>query len=169
MRNWSTSLRTYVIAFISMAALAVSACSDNESSPTGPTPTAAAPSSESAPPSSNGPGALSVSISPNPVPWSSEPVPNCNLANRWHYEQTLMNSGGTRLTISDRADFFDGVEVSKRSGLGIVLAPGADTKITTQWCSANNIAHTAKTNFSGSDDSGNRVTFDGSSVRLQPK
>ena len=68
----------------------------------------------------------------NPVPRSDDPVPNCNLANRWHYEQTLRNVGGTTLTISDRADFFDGVQVSTRSGLGIVLAPGQDTTITTK-------------------------------------
>jgi hypothetical protein len=96
-------------------------------------------------------------------------VANCSLANRWHYEQTLKNTGGTRLTISDRADSFDGAEVSKRSGLGIVLAPGADTKITTQWCSANNIEHRAQTNFSGSDDKGNRIAVTGPAVRLMPK
>jgi len=96
-------------------------------------------------------------------------VPNCNLANRWHYEQTLRNVGGTTLTISDRADFFDGVQVSTRSGLGIVLAPGQDTIITTSWCSANNIEHRAQTNFSGSDESGNQVIFTGTTVRLQPR
>jgi hypothetical protein len=162
--NWTKMLRTYVVAFICAGALIASACGgDTEVIPTAPSPAPIAPSEPS------GPGALSVSISPNPVPWSDAPVPNCSLANRWHYEQTLTNTGGTRITISDRADFFDGVQVSTRSGLGIVLAPGQGTTITTSWCSANNIEHRAQTNFSGSDDSGNRITFTGTTVRLQPR
>jgi hypothetical protein len=159
-------VRTFAIAFICAIALIAAACGGGtESLPTGPSsPTVPTPSAEP-----GSPGALSVSISPNPVPWSSDPVPNCNLANHWHYEQTLKNTGGTRVTISDRSDFFDGVEVSKRSGLGIVLDPDQETTIATSWCSANNIEHRAQTNFSGSDDGGNRVNATGTTVRLQPK
>jgi hypothetical protein len=162
--NYPKSVRTCVVAFTCAAAVVAAACGGSTESPTGPTRNPVALPSEP-----GSPGALSVSISPNPVPWSSDPVPNCNLANHWHYEQTLRNTGGIQLTISDRTDFFDGVEVSKRSGLGIVLAPGQDTTITTSWCSANNIEHRAQTNFSGSDDGGNRVAFTGTTVRLQPK
>jgi hypothetical protein len=165
--NYPKSARMCVVVFTCAAALIGAACGSTESSPTGPSSPAAAPSPPPVEPGS--PGALSVSISPNPVPWSSDPVPNCNLANRWHYEQTLKNAGGTRMTISDRVDFFDGVEVSKRSGLAIVLDPDQDSTITTSWCSANNIEHRVQTNFSGSDDSGNRVTFTGTTVRLQRK
>jgi hypothetical protein len=112
---------------------------------------------------------LSISISPNPVPWSPDPTPNCSLPNNWSYEQVLRNTGGTRLTISDRADFFDGVQVSTRTGLGITLNPGQDTSVTTRWCSGNNIQHTAQTNFNGSDDAGNRVaaSFTGLLQRMQ--
>ncbi|MGH9253422.1 MAG: hypothetical protein ACRD3C_02510 [Vicinamibacterales bacterium] len=156
--NCSNPLRTYALVVISAAALAASACGGStELSPT-------APSS-----SLSNNGTLTIAISPNPVPWSSEPAPNCNLANRWQYQQTLRNTGGTGLTISDRVDFFDGVEVSKRSGLGIVLPPGADAAITTHWCSGNNVAHRTQTNFSGSDDNGNPIAVIGPIVRLQPK
>ena len=108
-------------------------------------------------------------VDPNPVPWSSEEVPNCTLANRWHYDQILRNAGGVRLTISDRVDLFDGAQVSSRSGLGIVLAPGQETTIRTRWCSANNTEHRAQTNFSGSDDAGARISFTGPTVRLLPR
>lgn len=177
---WVRRLRTCSTIFVCLAAAA--ACGSVEESPTAPTPVsqpristpapapAPAPAPTPAPPPAAGtPGALEVTISPNPVPWSNEPAPNCNLANRWHYEQTLRNTGGTGLTISDRADSFDGVEVSKRSGLGVVLAPGAATKIATNWCSSNNVEHRAQTNFGGSDDRGNRVTVTGTSVRLLPR
>ena len=73
----------------------------------------------------SGPGKLEITITPNPVPWSSQPIEGCSLPNTWQYDQILVNSGGTRLTISDRTDSFDGVNVSTRTGLGIVLAPGA--------------------------------------------
>jgi hypothetical protein len=170
---WSTRLRTFSRVFVCLAALAMSGCGGTGDSPTGPTatePLASGPAPDPAPaPEPGTPGVLTVTITPNPVPWSGEPAPNCNLANRWRYEQTLRNTGGTRVTISDRADAFDGVEVSKRSGLDIVLEPGADAAVTTEWCSSNNIEHRARTSFSGSDDSGNRVTFAGTTVRLLPR
>lgn len=100
------------------------------------------------------------------MPWSSQPIDGCSLPNTWQYDQILSNSGGTRLTISDRADSFDGTEVSTRTGLGIVLAPGAQTSIRTRWCSANATEHRAQTTFSGSDDAGNRVNVAGPTVQL---
>jgi hypothetical protein len=85
------------------------------------------------------------------------------------YEQVLKNAGGTRLTVSDRTDFMNGVQVSQRSGLGIVLNPGETKGVTTRWCSANTTEQKAATNFSGSDDKGNRVTLTGPTVRLLAK
>jgi hypothetical protein len=100
------------------------------------------------------------------VPWSSEPIAGCSLPNTWRYDQTLKNTGGAQITISDRTDSFDGVQVSARSGLGIVLAPGAETSIHTRWCSANSTEHRTQTTFSGSDDAGNRIDVAGPVVRL---
>jgi hypothetical protein len=100
------------------------------------------------------------------VPWSSERIEGCSLPNTWQYDQTLKNTGGTKLTISDRADAFDGVQVSTRSGLGIVLAPGEEHKIHTRWCSANSTEHRAQTTFSGSDKRGGRINVAGPVVRL---
>jgi hypothetical protein len=100
------------------------------------------------------------------VGWSSTPIDGCSLSNTWQYDQILLNSGGARLTISDRVDLFDGVQVSTRSALGIVLAPGAQTSIRTRWCSANATEHRAQTTFTGSDDAGNRISVAGPTVRL---
>jgi len=63
----------------------------------------------------------------------------------------------------------NGAEVSKRSGLGIVLAPGAERTIATRWCSANATEQTARTNFFGSDETGARINFTGPLVRLLAK
>jgi len=81
----------------------------------------------------------------------------------------LTNTGGTRLTISDRADTFDGVQVSARSGLGIVLVPGAQTSIHTRWCSANATEHRTQTTFTGSDDAANRIVQSGPVVLLMAR
>ena len=100
------------------------------------------------------------------MPWSNQPIDGCSLPNTWQYDQILSNSGGARLTISDRTDSFDGTDVNTRTGLGIVLAPGAQTSIRTRWCSANATEHLAQTTFSGSDDAGNRINVAGPTVRL---
>lgn len=181
--NWSNRLRTCCIVFIFSLAALVGACGSVEESPTGPTPvdapqptTPPAPAPQPAPapaptptPAPSGPASFSVTVTPNPVPWSSEPVPNCTLANRWHYDQIVKNTGGRRVTVSDRDDFFDGVKVSTRSGLGIVLEPGAETSIRTRWCSATNSEHRAQTNWVGTDDAGAPVTVTGAAVRLLPR
>lgn len=173
--NSSKRLRTSCIVFAFCLAAFVVACGSVEESPTGPTPVdapqptttpAPGPTPEPAPTPAPSGASFSVTVTPNPVPWSSEPVPNCNLANRWHYDQSLRNTGGERVTVSDRSDFFDGTRVSTRSGLGIVLEPGAETTVRTRWCSANNTEHRAQTNWSGSDESGARIDVTGAVVRL---
>jgi hypothetical protein len=159
--NWDKLVRTCCAAPVCAAALATLACGSTESSPTAPSATVDAGSS-----APDGAGTLSITVTPNPVPWSSDAVDNCNLANRWRYEQILTNNGSSALAITDRIDFFDGVEV-KRSTVDIALAPGASTSITTQWCSANSVEHRAQTNFGAVDESGARISFRGTSVRLQ--
>ena len=49
------------------------------------------------------------------MPWSNTPIDGCSLPNTWQYDQILVNSGRTRLTISDRADSFDGAAASTRT------------------------------------------------------
>jgi hypothetical protein len=70
-----------------------------------------------------------VTISPNPVPWSGNPIPNCSLANTWTYTQILDNVGSVELTISDRTDYFDGALFSQKSGLGIVHSGGLEVHV----------------------------------------
>jgi hypothetical protein len=110
-----------------------------------------------------------VTITPNPVPWSNQPIANCSLLNTWTYEQTLRNSGGVTITISDRSDFMNGARVSSRSGLGIVLKPGETNTITTRWCSANTTEQSARTDFTGSDANNARINVTGQTVKLSAK
>jgi hypothetical protein len=81
-------------------------------------------------------GGLVVTISPNPVPWSGNQIPNCSLANTWTYTQILDNFGSSELTLSDRTDYFDGALFGQKGNLGIVIPAGSKTTLTTRFCSA---------------------------------
>lgn len=167
----NSSARIPAITLTLFAALGVAACGSIEPSPTAPTDTAP-PTSIPAPvpsPAASEPGHVQVTIVPNPVPWSGEATAGCSLANMWQYDQILTNTGGTQATISNRIDSFDGAEVSRRSGLEIVIGPGAQTTIGTRWCSSNATEHRAQTTFTGHDDAGNPMTAAGPTVRLQAR
>jgi hypothetical protein len=165
--------------FLATAALATSNCGSTDPIPTAPSATPAptpgpapapsptpGPTPAPSPAPAPSPGSLQVTISPNPVPWSNTPIPNCSLTNTWTYTQILENVGGAEITISDRTDFFDGAQTGQRSGLGIVLAPGAKTTLTTRWCSANATEHHTRTDFTGTDARNNRINVKGPDVTL---
>ena len=141
-----------------------------------PTPTpspapAPAPAPTPAPPSSST-GRLQVTINPNPVPFSGQPitdVASCrDRANTWFYEQVLRETGGVAITVTERVDSFDGA-VTSRSNPGIQIPANGSTTIRTRWCSASASAHTAQTNFAGTDAGGRSWSVTGMSVRLLAK
>jgi hypothetical protein len=169
-------LRTYSIVAVIVTALTAAACGSVEPSPTAPSPVpspAPSPSPSPSPaPTPSGPGKLEVTINPNPVPWSGNPIDaaGCQgVSNTWSYTQVLKNTGGKAIVVSDRTDFFNNREVSKRNNLGISIAPGAESSVTTRWCSANVGPHTAKTDFSGQDSDGVFVVFHGTTVMLSAR
>jgi hypothetical protein len=155
--------------------LTAAACGSVEPSPTAPSPTPSAvpsPAPSPAPAPSSGPGRLDVTVNPNPVPWSGNPIEGSGctgVTNTWFYSQVLVNTGGKAIVVSDRTDFFNNREVSRRNGLGINLAAGASTTLTTRWCSASVGPHTARTDFSGQDADGTAVVFSGSTITLNAK
>jgi len=110
-----------------------------------------------------------VTISPNPVPWSGTPIPNCSLTNTWTYTQVLDNIGSAELTLSDRTDYMDGAVLSQRSGLGIVIPAGSKTQVTTRFCSATATEHHTRTDFTGTDAKNNRINYRGPDVVLSKK
>ena len=174
------------IATLIAITLFAAACGQVESdSPTGPTPvptrSAPAPTQTPAPapapapvpaPPSSAIGRLQVTINPNPVPFSGQPitdVASCrDRANTWFYEQVLRETGGVAVTVVERVDSFDGA-VTSRSNPNIQIAANGSTTIRTRWCSATASAHTAQTNFSGTDASGKTWSVNGTSVRLLAK
>ena len=179
-------MRSFLYALCATAILSLAvAC--GSTSPTAPSPTpdpvpapAPAPAPEPAPPpppapnpspAPSGPGALEVTITPNPVPYSEPPAQGCSLPHTWQYTQVLRNTGGTTITISDRVNFFDGARTGEATGLGIVIQPGGSHTVTpqTRWCSTNNIEHSARSDWSGSDANGAPIALTGPNVRLLPR
>ena len=110
-----------------------------------------------------------MTISPNPVPWSGNPISGCSLTNTWTYTQILDNIGSAELTLSDRTDYMDGAVLSTRSGLGIVIPAGSKTTLTTRFCSASAAEHKTRTDFTGTDAKNNRINFHGPDVVLAKK
>jgi len=177
------------------AALAgAAACGDTESSPTGPTvarsvpvpsgsgrgaapaptptPTPTPTANPTPDPTTSATGRVAVTINPNPVPFSGQPitdVASCSdRANTWFYEQVLRETGGVAVTVTERVDSFDGA-VTSRSNPGIRIPANGSSTIRTRWCSSSPSAHTAQTNFSGTDANGRTWTMTGATVRLQAK
>ena len=168
----SNLLRTYSIVFACVVALGGAACGSIEDSPTSPSETPA-PSPSPGPSPSNGPGRLEVTIDPNPVPWSGQPISGSgcdNVPNTWFYTQVLRNAGGSTIVVSDRTNFFNGRETSKQTNVGITLERGASQSVTTRWCSSSPGPHTAQTNWGSTDlASGAVQNLNGPSVTLRAR
>jgi hypothetical protein len=112
---------------------------------------------------------VEVTINPNPVPFSGQPitdVASCrDRANTWFYDQVLREVGGAAVTVTERVDSFDGA-VTSRSNPSLQIPARGSTTIRTRWCSVSAAAHTAQTSFSGTDASGRRWSLTGPTVRL---
>ena len=148
------------------AALLCATCKD--ASPTAPSSTTTTTPTSSLPPST---GSVKVEITPNPVPFSGQPVtdagPGCqNVKNTWFYDQVFTESGGSEVTFKNRTDTFDGFVVNELSGLNIVVQANGTLTLHTRWCSGNPTDHTARSSFTGTDASGKVVTVTGPTVKL---
>ena len=135
----------------------------------GPTPT---PTPTPTPPPSSATGRVEVTINPNPVPFSGQPmtdIASCSTRpNTWFYDQVIREVGGVAVTITERVDMFDGA-VTSRTNPSLRIAANGSTTVRTRWCSAAATAHTAQTNFSGTDANGRSWTFTGPMVRMQAR
>ena len=191
--TWTVRTRAL---FVAAALAAAGACGEIESGPTGPTvlrsapvpsgsgrgaapapaptptPTPTPTATANPTPATSGTGRVAVTINPNPVPFSGQPitdVASCrDRPNTWFYDQVLRETGGVAVTITERVDSFDGA-VTSRSNPGIRIPPNGSTTIRTRWCSSAATAHTAQTNFSGTDANGNTWNVTGPTVRLNAR
>jgi hypothetical protein len=117
-------------------------------------------------------GNVQVTVSPNPVPFSGQPVTGvascATRPNTWFYDQVLRETGGAAVTITRRVDSFDGAAGSATNP-NLRIAANGTTTIPTRWCSVAATAHTAQSSFSGTDANGNPWSVTGPLVRLAAK
>jgi hypothetical protein len=158
----------------------------SNSSPTAPAPApqpapAPKPAPAPAPPTSNptptpapapATGRVDVTINPNPVPFSGQPITDISTCqtrpNTWFYDQVLREVGGVQVTVTQRVDSFDGVAGSPTNPALRIPANGSIT-VRTRWCSVAATAHTAQSNFFGTDANGKTWSLTGPIVRLLAK
>ena len=84
------------------------------------------------------------------------------------YEQILKEAGGVAVTVTQRADSFDGATAASTNP-GLRIGANGSTTIRTRWCSVSAAAHTAQSNFSGTDANGKAWSVTGAVVRLLAK
>jgi hypothetical protein len=173
------SSRSLSLAGLTVAAV-LSAMCNSSTSPTAPSPTstpppvAPAPSPPpqppSPPPAPSGPARLEITVNPNPVPFSGQPITDAagcaGVRNTWFYDQVIRESGGAEVTLTNRVDAFDGRPVNDLNGLTIVVPANGSVTVRTRWCSSAATEHSAQTTFSGRDAGGNATQATSPLVRL---
>ena len=165
----SSKSTSYCVVFLLAGFLATSGCSSS-SNPAGPTDTP--PGGTNPPPgSSTGrTGSVSVTVNPNPVPFSGKPITDvagcANRNNTWYYELTLKESGGAPVTFNAQIDAFDGFVVNNLTGIKVTVPANGEVKLDPRWCSSTSAKHTAQHTFSGTDSNGNAINLQSPLVNL---
>jgi hypothetical protein len=80
----------------------------------------------------------------------------------------LSNNGGSKITLTERVNYQDGVLFS-RANDSIGIDPGTSFTRATFVCLASGDEHTFRTDWTGSDAAGNRIAATGPNVRLLKK
>ena len=88
--------------------------------------------------------------------------------NKWSWDQILRNTGGSRITLTERVNYQDGVLFSRASD-SITIEPGTSFTRPTFVCLATSTEHKFRTDWSGSDAAGNRISLTGPTVTLLKK
>src|SRR5262245_52365311 len=128
----------FLFTLLTGLAFVATSCGSESSPPTAPTtpPPVVAPTP---PPSAPAQGRVEMSIVPNPVPYSGDritDVPGCVTSqNTWFYDQILTETGGSKVTFTQRIDLFDNSRTNDRSDLSIELPANGSITLRTRWCS----------------------------------
>jgi hypothetical protein len=80
----------------------------------------------------------------------------------------LTNNSGSKITLTERVNYQDGV-LFNRAGDSIGIDPGKSFTRPTFVCLASGVEHTFRTDWSGSDASGNKISVTGPNVTLLKK
>jgi hypothetical protein len=151
---------SYCVVFLLAAFL--SACSSS-SNPAGPSDTASNNNTPAPNSSAGKTGSISVTVNPNPVPFSGKPITDvagcAKRNNTWYYELSLKESGGAPVTFTAQIDAFDGFVVNNLTGIKLTVPANGELKLNPRWCSSTSAKHTSQHTFSGTDSNGNSINL----------
>jgi hypothetical protein len=156
----------FLTPFVCAAMLASASCTQSES-PTAPSETPPPASTPAPAPTS---GAITITIQPNPVPFSGQPITDAagcaSSRNTWFYDQIIKETGGVDVIFTSRIDKFDGRVVNNTTNIAVSVPANGQNITKSRWCSGQGVAHTAQTSWNGRDARGNVVNIDGPVVNL---
>jgi hypothetical protein len=81
----------------------------------------------------------------------------------------LSNTGGSKITLTERINYQDGVRFGNPNPDSIGIDPGKSFTRPTFVCLASGAEHIFRTDWSGSDAAGNKIAATGPNVRLLKK
>jgi hypothetical protein len=115
-------------------------------------------------------GALSVTVTPNPTPFSGAASTVCpGDPNTWTYNETIQETNGVGMTVTRRSNSVDGRFLNQAASNTSIPARGSVTN-NVIWClTGSGGPYTVQTTYSGTDANGNSFTYAGPSVTLLPK
>jgi hypothetical protein len=168
MASKSTS---YCMVFLLAGLISACSSSSNPAGPSGTTNDNNNNNTTPPPSSSTGrTGSVSVTVNPNPVPFSGKPITDvagcARRNNTWYYELTLKESGGAPVTFNAQIDAFDGFVVNNLTGIKVTVPANGEIKLNPRWCSSTSSKHTAQHTFSGTDSNGNPINLQSPLVNL---
>ncbi|MBI3492867.1 MAG: fibronectin type III domain-containing protein [Acidobacteria bacterium] len=117
-------------------------------------------------------GAISVTVTPNPVPFSGLPIASAScqgVANTWFYDETFQETNGVAVTIRQRVSTINGQALTPVSTNFVVPASGTYAFGTHSWCENGSGPYTVQTTWSGVDANGNNISYVGPLVTLLAK
>jgi hypothetical protein len=123
--------------------------------------------------SSNPNAAITVSVTPNPAPFSGAPITDAAVCagntNTWFYTETLVENLGVNVTISSIVDRIDGVLINNITDARDVLRARGGLTYGYRWCFTIPTSRTVQSTFSGVDANGRAVIAVGPVVTLQAR
>lgn len=85
---------------------------------------------------------------------------------RWGWDQQLKNNGSVAITLTERINYMDNAQFSRVGNFTITIQPGQTHDQNTRVCSSVAGEHNFRTDWTGSDGNGARVSATGPTVRL---
>ena len=136
-----------------------------------PTPPPAPPPTTTTPPAATV-AALTITVAPNPAPYSGAPVTQfavCNgVRDTWFYVMTISETAGVAATLTRVVDRRNG-SVLNDEPRNIRIGGKGSTNINYSWCFGLPAPHLISSTWSATDANGNALTVNAPDVTLLPR